>query len=210
VAALFHRLFADPDAPRPITDRHTQCLLAALSTLSALPVGLPRFFFQSLQATSVKLSVTPQPRAAGDPVAVSASQQLAVKVEGVITSSSLASSSSARAVKAVHLSLQSTLLAAAKSAAAASTSAGAEKPPSAGAAGAASDAPLTLESLAVPHNDFFTAQFLVTFPTAGSYQVSIDTQLVDEEERFWKSGQRPVVVNIKAFEDPRAAGRANR
>ena len=49
VAALFHRLFADPEAPRPITDRHTQCLLAALSTLSALPVGLPRFFFQSLQ-----------------------------------------------------------------------------------------------------------------------------------------------------------------
>ena len=108
VAALFHRLFADPEAPRPITDRHTQCLLAALSTLSALPVGLPRFFFQSLQvgrnkiktlhsfesedqnaipfqATSVKLSVTPQPRAgggAGDPVAVSAAQQLAVKVEG--------------------------------------------------------------------------------------------------------------------------------
>ena len=51
VAALFHRLFADPEAPRPITDRHTQCLLAALSTLSALPVGLPRFFFQSLQVT---------------------------------------------------------------------------------------------------------------------------------------------------------------
>ena len=54
VAALFHRLFADPDAPRPITDRHTQCLLAALSTLSALPVGLPRFFFQSLQVSSCR------------------------------------------------------------------------------------------------------------------------------------------------------------
>lgn len=205
VAALFHRLFADPEAPRPITDRHTQCLLAALSTLSALPVGLPRFFFQSLQATSVKLSVTPQPRAgggAGDPVAVSAAQQLAVKVEGVITSSSLASSSPPRAVKAVHLSLQSTLLTPAKSASASAT----EKPQSS----SASDSPLSLENLSVPHNDFFTAQFLVTFPTAGSYQVAIDTQLVDDEERFWKSGQRPVIVNIKAFEDPRAAGRANR
>ena len=41
-------------------------------------------------------------------------------------------------------------------------------------------------------------------------QVAIDTQLVDDEERLWKSGQRPVIVNIKAFEDPRAAGRANR
>ena len=41
-------------------------------------------------------------------------------------------------------------------------------------------------------------------------KVAIDTQLVDDEERFWKSGQRPVIVNIKAFEDPRAAGRANR
>ena len=55
VAALFHRLFADPEAPRPITDRHTQCLLAALSTLSALPVGLPRFFFQSLQVGRNKI-----------------------------------------------------------------------------------------------------------------------------------------------------------
>ena len=48
------------------------------------------------------------------------------------------------------------------------------------------------------------------YPRSACRQIAIDTQLVDDEERFWKSGQRPVVVNIKAFEDPRAAGRANR
>ena len=76
-------------------------------------------------------------------------------------------SSPPRSVKAVQLSLQSTLLTPAKSAAAAASAP--EKLQS-----TASDTPLSLESLSVPHNDFFTAQFLVTFPTAGSYQVRMD------------------------------------
>ena len=94
---------------------------------------------------------------------------------GVITSSSLASSSPPRAVKAVHLSLQSTLLTPAKSASASAT----EKPQSS----SASDSPLSLENLSVPHNDFFTAQFLVTFPTAGSYQGRPDARL--NFQPFW-------------------------
>jgi hypothetical protein len=39
-----------------------------------------RYFYQSLQETRVKLAVSPQPRAIGEPVAVNTSQYLAVKV----------------------------------------------------------------------------------------------------------------------------------
>ena len=39
-----------------------------------------RYFYQSLQETRVKLAVSPQPRAVGEPVAVNTSQYLAVKV----------------------------------------------------------------------------------------------------------------------------------
>jgi integrator complex subunit 7 len=198
VSTLFHRLSSDPEV-KPISDRHTQCLLSAVTTLASSPTaGLPRFFFQSLQTTTLKLAVTPQPRAGGEPLTVSSSQQLAIKVEGVITSAAL--SSTPRAVKAIHLSLQSSLVSAAKNATAAPN----EKP--------LSDAGTVqhLEQRAVPHNDFFTAQFLVTFPTAGAHQVVIETQLVDDEERFWKSGQRPALMNVKAFEDTRGVARGSR
>ena len=48
-----------------------------------------RFFYQSLQETRLKISVTPQSRAAGEPVQVNTSQLLAIKVEGVIERSGI-------------------------------------------------------------------------------------------------------------------------
>ncbi len=102
-------------------------------------------------------------------------------------------------MKAVNLILNSTLVSAAKTAALPT-----DKPLAEGTV------TLRLEERAVPHNDFFTAQFLVSFPVAGAHQITIETQFVDEEERLWKSGQRPTQMNIKAFDDPRSAGRMNR
>lgn len=45
---------------------------------------LPRFFFQIMQSTSVKLAISPQPRVLGEFISVQSGSQLAVKVEGVI------------------------------------------------------------------------------------------------------------------------------
>lgn len=49
---------------------------------ASLPI--PRYFFQILQSTSVKLAISPQPRVLGEFISVQAGSQLAVKVEGVI------------------------------------------------------------------------------------------------------------------------------
>ena len=49
-----------------------------------LRLPIPRYFFQTLQTTSVKLSVWPQPRVLGEPVSVPQGSQLALKVEGVL------------------------------------------------------------------------------------------------------------------------------
>lgn len=46
--------------------------------------SIPRFFFQVLQSTSVKLAISPQPRVMGECISVQSGSQLAVKVEGVI------------------------------------------------------------------------------------------------------------------------------
>lgn len=51
-------------------------------TNASLPI--PRYFFQVLQSTSVKLAISPQPRVLGEFISVQAGSQLAVKVEGVI------------------------------------------------------------------------------------------------------------------------------
>ena len=47
--------------------------------LASEQLCLPRLFFQSLQTTSIKLAVTPQPRNAGEPIAVPSSQHMAIK-----------------------------------------------------------------------------------------------------------------------------------
>lgn len=51
---------------------------------SKLRLPVPRYFFQTLQTTSVKLSVWPQPRVLGEPVSVPQGSQLSLKVEGVL------------------------------------------------------------------------------------------------------------------------------
>lgn len=49
-----------------------------------LRLPVPRYFFQTLQTTSIKLSVGPQPKVVGEPVSVPQGSQLALKVEGVL------------------------------------------------------------------------------------------------------------------------------
>ena len=83
VAQRFKDVAADPTA-KPICHLHTACLTQVVGLLTSHPLPYPRFFYQSLQQTRLKLAVSPQPRAQGEPVAVNTSQFLAVKVEGVI------------------------------------------------------------------------------------------------------------------------------
>ncbi|TRY73744.1 hypothetical protein TCAL_00974 [Tigriopus californicus] len=183
VATCFREI-SDPSI-QPITNIHTDCLFQVIALLISSPLGLPRFFFQSLQQTHLKLAVTPQPRSSGEPVGVSTCQQFAIKVEGVIAAAHQ-TPKPFRTVEFVMISLHSTLVTANKSS-------GLE-------VRKVSECSQALEEKAVPHNDFFTAQFLVPFAVAGFHLVTIETQLVDSEGRSWRTGQK-VTLNIKAFED---------
>ena len=78
--SLSARFPSTSSPPPPIGDAHTDALQRAAALVLSAPLCYPRFFFQSLQGTSVKLSVTPQPRAQGEPIGVSASQNMAIKV----------------------------------------------------------------------------------------------------------------------------------
>ena len=83
IARQFSGLSRDPNAQNPISNVHTHCLMKVVALIASHQISLPRFFFQALQNTGLKLAVTPQQRSISEPVPVSTSQQLAVKVRQI-------------------------------------------------------------------------------------------------------------------------------
>lgn len=64
--------------------QHTKVIIEEIELITMSPMCFPRFFFQVLQNTIIKLSISPQPRVAGEPIIVQPGSNLVVKVEGVI------------------------------------------------------------------------------------------------------------------------------
>ena len=202
VAQVFQHLMADPECPPPITNVHTQCLINVAHILASNQVCFPRYFYQSLQSTNIKLAVTPQPRSVNEPINVSASQYVAIKVEGVITSTT-SKTKMWRRVNVIKLTLNSTL-----------------QQPTANQAAMLKEGKdpnsiminQSVEKECTPHNDFFTQQFLIHFPIAGTHQLLIEAKIIDEQGITWKSGVK-ASLNIKSFEDGQnraSATQANR
>ena len=165
VASEFKGLSEKPDI-RPISHHHTSCIFSCVRILNSSPLPYPRFFFQSLQETRLKLSVTPQPRTAGEPVSVTTAQFLAIKVEGVIERS-CAESQQARKVSQVLVQLQSVL-----------QSTKSERTPS---HDKHQDPGTSLEQCADLQNDFFSVQFLAPFPLSGLYTLNLEAKFIDPE-----------------------------
>ena len=116
-------------------------------------------FFQSLQNTSLKLAVTPQPRSGNEPIGVSNAQHLAIKVEGVLTTTS-SLPKPMRTAKKIKLSLASQL----QNPSAKMVQSNEKLP----------DCNQNMEQSVEPHNDFFSAQFLLPFNVPGTHQVSLN------------------------------------
>uniref|UniRef100_A0A182SHY3 Integrator complex subunit 7 n=1 Tax=Anopheles maculatus TaxID=74869 RepID=A0A182SHY3_9DIPT len=73
-----------PGGTKTLTHEHTDMMMKQIETVVRSSHCTPRFFFQVLQNTSVKLALTPQSRVPGEPVLVQPNSHLVVKVEGVI------------------------------------------------------------------------------------------------------------------------------
>ena len=184
---LLSKLLGDTDTSplaRPISHLHTSCLTEVVAKITSHPFPYPRFFYQSLQQTKIKLQVTPQSKTSGEPVAVNTSQFLAVKVEGVIQRSpaSLTGRQRERKVAGVVVQLGSTI----------------QKQQAETKAEVATA--ITMEQEVEPHNDFFVSQFLVPFPTPGLYTVNIDTLWRDRQGKRWRTGAK-CTITVKSFED---------
>lgn len=51
-----------------------------------------------------------------------------------------------------------------------------------------------------PHNDYFSAQFLLSFAVAGPHQVYVETALMDTSDALWNAGPK-AQLSVKVFEE---------
>ncbi|XP_018575936.1 integrator complex subunit 7 [Anoplophora glabripennis] len=157
-----------------ITHKQVEIIKAIVEVLTNASLPIPRYFFQVLQSTSVKLAISPQPRVLGEFISVQAGSQLAVKVEGVIQHGM--KPGLFRRINEVIITVTSQLQSNPKNKEVLD--------------------PKLLEQVSVltqtvtPHKDFFTAQFLLAFPRGGQYLLVVEASVVDEQSNTWKTGPR--------------------
>lgn len=178
---------AEQGNQKTITNRHTELILNQLEILMQMPICMPRFFFQVLQNTSIKLSISPKPRNDGDPVVVTPGSSLVVKVEGVIQHYAK-TPSLYRCIDSVQLTLTSQLIS-----------------PKANDYKMASDT-ITLTQTVKPHRDFLTGNFMIPLSniqqtvlsgqfnavvqTGGQWQLTLEACVIDGDSVVWNTGPK--------------------
>lgn len=168
-------------AKKSITNNHTNVLLAQIELIVNSPLAIPRFFFQVLQNTSIKLSVSPQPRTPGEPVVVSPNSNLVVKVEGVIQHHVTNPGGPFRRIESVQLNLIAQVLST-------KPNEPTMKPPN--------DTVQMTQSVK-PHHDFLSGSFLLSLnnvPSTGQWQeVTVEASVIDQNGVLWATGPKSVL-----------------
>lgn len=129
------------------------------------PFVFPRYFFQPLQSTQIKLAITPQPSGSSGTISLLINQNLVLKVEGLIQNLS----KSLIVIRNIAKILISIALTPVKQ-----TLNG--------------DMNYFVQSIAIPDNNYFKAEFLIPLKYVGSFNVAIEISIIDEQERIWKTG----------------------
>uniref|UniRef100_T1J6J8 Integrator complex subunit 7 n=1 Tax=Strigamia maritima TaxID=126957 RepID=T1J6J8_STRMM len=167
-----------------IGNKQVDRLMRVSQILVVIPLCIPRYFFQSLQSTSIKLAISPQPRAPGEPITIQSNSHFALKVEGVIQHG--ARKRMFRKVSSIILNVSSVTQASNR--------------PHQTDSKTSSDATNSMTQTVEPHNDYFNAQFLLAFPTAGVHIITVEVSVVDELEEIWKTGPRSSLT-VKSYDD---------
>ncbi|XP_055005598.1 integrator complex subunit 7 [Boleophthalmus pectinirostris] len=167
----------------PVSYLHTGCLCDTVIALLKVPLSIERYFFQKLQSTSIKLALSPSPRSPAEPIPVQSSQQLTLKVEGVVQHGS--SPGLFRKIQSVCLSVTTTL----------QSKSGADHKV------AVDSKTNEMEQRVEPHNDYFSTQFLLNFSVLGTHAVTVEASVVDQGGTEWKTGPRTSLC-VKSLEDP--------
>ncbi|XP_025207626.1 integrator complex subunit 7 [Melanaphis sacchari] len=153
---------------KAITHKHIQSLKKQASLLVTTPMCFPRYFFQTLQSTTITLAVSPQPRVNGEPITVNMGSNFVVKVEGVVQHGTKAKF---RKVDGIQLTITSQLV-------------------TRNHETRTTEGNLMLMQTVKPHKDFFASEFCLSFNQGSQHQVHIEAALIDDTASVWQIGVR--------------------
>ncbi|XP_037933646.1 integrator complex subunit 7 [Teleopsis dalmanni] len=171
----------EPNA-KTISNRHLEVILALIELIMKRPLCLPRYFFQTLQSTQIKLSVSPQPRSPTEFVIVQSGSNLVIKIEGIIQHSGKKHTWH-RSVDSVQLSLTAQLM----------------SPRPIDNMKPISDT-VTQSQIVKPQRDFLTGFFLLPISSGSQWQVTLETSAIDENGIVWNTGPKNSML-VRGLDD---------
>ncbi|CAL1526762.1 unnamed protein product [Lymnaea stagnalis] len=151
--------------------------------VQALP-SFPRFFFQTLQNTVVKLAVSPQQSANQEPIPLRADTHLSLRVEGVVQHGERPALF--RKVSSVIITVSTSLV----------SRSSAINPN----AKTNENTSVQMSQTVQPHNDYFSTSFVLPFSILGIHVVKVEAGVVDENGVGWSTGPR-TSVTVKSYDD---------
>lgn len=157
---------------KAITHKHISSLKKQATLLATTPMCFPRYFFQTLQSTTITLAVSPQPRVNGEPITVNMGSNFVVKVEGVVQHGTKAKF---RKVDGIQLTIMSQLVTRNHDA-------------------RQTEGNLMLTQTVKPHKDFFASEFCLSFNQGSQHQVHIEAALIDDTASVWQIGVRSTLT----------------
>ena len=131
-----------------------------------LPFSFPRYFFQPLQSTQIKLALTPQPLQNDAAIMQILNTNLVLKVEGLIQNFC----SKRLVIRKVSKVILSLVMSPTK------------------APTATKPYIINLQAEATPAHDYFITEFLLSLTHLGFYTIIVEASIMDSKEQIWKTG----------------------
>ncbi|XP_054156075.1 integrator complex subunit 7-like [Oppia nitens] len=191
VSTLIHKNFVVSSLQTPnetIGSKQIQLLQQISVQMVRAPLSFPRFYFQSVQNTCIKLAVSPQPKS-GDYLTLHTNSHFALRIEGVVINTK--TQKQIRKVGKVLISVNAVLI---------TRAANANNNSEQQLLMKSTDTNVAQQSVVYPLNDYFQVQFLLLLPIAGLYSVNIETSIIDENESQWKTGPN-MSLSAKVMDD---------
>lgn len=171
------------DSPFPLTHQNIDCIEKTALLVGRWRQCLPRFMFQRLQTTDIKLAISPSSRAPGEPILINSNIHLTLKVEGVIQTGS--QRKRFHHVDKVQLLVYSQL----QNRTATVNDAKIEENPT-----------NRMIETTKAHNDYFMTRFILSFPVSGLHLVIVEASVIDKDGDIWKTGPKTTVL-VKSYDE---------
>ncbi|GFN82837.1 integrator complex subunit 7, partial [Plakobranchus ocellatus] len=178
------KLLPDTSSTATISHKLIDMLLWSVTSFVRASPSYPRFFFQTLQNTTVKLAVSPQQSQNQEPVSLRADTNLSLKVEGVVQRGDR---------PALHRQVKSVIISVSTALVSRNTTVNPNVKTN-------ENTSVHLSQTVEPHNDYFMTSFILPFPVLGIHTAKVDAGVVDENGVTWNTGPS-TTITIKSYDD---------